>query len=572
MEIEHKTVLVLGGWGLVGSAVCRRIMGEKPGRLVVTSLLRREAQEIVETLRQEYPGLGKDFFIPWWGNIFVRHDLKDLAREEILRDSSLRTHLLEDTLDELTDVVLRRATIYRLLTKFKPTILVDCINSATAIAYQDVFQSAREVLSKLKTSHPQKELTESTERLLCTLYTPQLIRHVQILYRSMSAAGTRIYVKIGTSGTGGMGLNIPYTHSEEKPSAVLLSKSAVAGAHTLLLFLMARTPDAPITKEIKPTAAIAWKKIGYGEIRKRGKPIQLYDCPPEKGVALKGTLRLKPTGKGKNGFNYEPLGESLKSVYIDTGENGIFSRGEFEAISTPGQMEYVTPEEIAEDVVFEIKGGSTGHDIINALDNATLEPTYRAGFLFESAIKTLDQLEKKHNLSSVAFEILGPPRLSKLLYEAHLLRLACGEMKIVINTKSQVLSDKLTRILEQDRQLRSQIISIGVPILLPDAKTLLRGEEIKIPPYHGVNELKITPALIEHWAHDGWVDLRKENMDLWRSRFRKIILDTERIPKDETSSRHLRTAAYWKNFREIEPGKIVGWIFTEEEKGKRMKA
>ncbi len=571
MEIEHKTVLVLGGWGLVGSAVCRRIMGEKPGRLVVTSLLRREAEEIVQTLRQEYPGLGKDFFIPWWGNIFVRHEMKDLSREEILHDPRLRACLLEDTLGELTDAVLKRSTIYRLLSKFKPTILIDCINSATAIAYQDVFQSAREVLSKLKISHPQKELTESMERLLCTLYTPQLIRHVQVLYRSMSAADTKIYLKIGTSGTGGMGLNIPYTHSEEKPSSVLLSKSAVAGAHTLLLFLMARTPDAPITKEIKPTAAIAWKKIGYGEIRKRGKPIQLYDCPPEKGFALKGTLKLRPTGKGRNGFSV-PLGESLNSVYIDTGENGIFSRGEFEAISTPGQMEYVTPEEIAEDVVFEIKGGSTGHDIINALDNATLEPTYRAGFLFESAIKTLDQLEKKHNLSSIAFEILGPPRLSKLLYEAHLLRLACGEMKIVINTKSQVLSDKLTRILEQDRQLRAQIISIGVPILLPDAKTLLRGEEIKIPPYQGVNELKITPALIEHWAHDGWVDLRKENMDLWRSRFRRIVLDTERIPKDETSSRHLRTATYWKNFRDIEPGKIVGWIFTEEEKGKRMKA
>jgi hypothetical protein len=346
----------------------------------------------------------------------------------------------------------------------------------------------------------------------------------------------------------------------------------VAGAHTLLLFLMARTPDAPITKEIKPTAAIAWKKIGYGEIRKRGQPIQLFDCPPEKGITLKGTLKLRPAGKEKNGRPWRPLGQLLESVYIDTGENGIFSRGEFEAISTPGQMEYVTPEEIAEDVVFEIKGGSTGHDIINALDNATLEPTYRAGFLFDSAIKTLDQLEKKHDVSSVAFEILGPPRLSKLLYEAHLLRLTCGEMRVAINTKSEVLSDKLAKILEQDRTLRAQIISIGVPILLPDGRTLLRGEEIKIPPFRGVNELRITPALIDHWAHDGWVDLRKENMDLWRSRFRKIILDTQRIPRDETSSRHLRTAAYWRNFRDIDAGKIVSWVFTVEEKGKRMKA
>ena len=43
---------------------------------------------------------------------------------------------------------------------------------------------------------------------------------------------------MGTTGTGGMGLNIPYTHSEERPSRVLLSKSAMAGAQSMLLFLM----------------------------------------------------------------------------------------------------------------------------------------------------------------------------------------------------------------------------------------------------------------------------------------------------------------------------------------------
>jgi hypothetical protein len=572
MEIKNKTVLVLGGWGLVGSAVCRRMMAENPGRLIVTSLRREEAEEIVGELRKEYPGRGKDFFTPWWGNIFVRDELKDFGREEILKRPELRGKLLEDVLGELTNELVRRSSIYRLLKKFKPQIVVDCINSATAIAYQDLFQSAREVLHKLKATTQNFPLLESTERLLCTLYTPQLIRHVQILYRSMNEAGTTIYVKIGTSGTGGMGLNIPYTHSEERPSSVLLSKSAVAGAHTLLLFLMARTPGAPITKEIKPTAAIAWKKIGYGEIRKRGKPIPLYDCSPENGIRLEGTLRLKSESSKRQKDPWQPLGKTLKSVYIDTGENGIFSRGEFEAISTPSQMEYVTPEEIAEDVVFEIKGGSSGHDIINALDNATLEPTYRAGFLFQSAIKTMEQLEKRHADSSVAFEILGPPRLSKLLYEAHLLRLACGDMRSVLRINAGSLSKRLSKVIARDKPLRSRIISIGVPILLPNGKTLLRGEEIKIPPYREANEVKITPSLIDLWAHDGWVDLRRENMERWRRRFKEIISETERVPRTETSSRFLRTRAYWKDFREIDPGKIVGWVFTEEEQGKRMKA
>ncbi|HTY12294.1 MAG TPA: polysaccharide biosynthesis protein [Bacteroidota bacterium] len=568
MDIENKIVLVLGGWGLVGSAVCRSLMEEHPKKIIITSLKESEAKDAVEQMKKEYPKAGKDFFLPWWGNIFTRQELKDVNREDILSEPKLRRMYIDDIVDELTEPVLHRSALYQLLSRYKPDVVVDCINSATAIAYQDLFQSAREVLTHLRGASPggNHALHESIEKLLCTLYVPQLIRHVQIFYKSMNEAQTKVYVKIGTSGTGGMGLNIPYTHSEEKPSRVLLSKSAVAGAHTLLLFLMGRTPDAPITKEIKPTGAIAWKKIGFGQIAKRGKPIELYDCPPEKGITLKNTFKIKVDGIA------ESTHQLLHSVFIDTGENGIFSRGEFEAISTPGQMEYVTPEEIAQDVIYEIKGGNTGHDIINALDNATLEPTYRAGFMFNSALEKLKALEKEHHVDSVAFEILGPPRLSKLLYEAYLLKVAFITMKTVVQTSAKELSRALTALIKENQTLRSHIISIGIPILLPDGKTLLRGKEIKIPPYRGENELKINDTLIGEWARNGWVDLRVSNMEKWKTRFAVAMEEAEVLSKTETSSRYLRDGEYWKNFAEIDPGKIVGWIFTEEEKGKRMKA
>ncbi|HUI65054.1 MAG TPA: NAD-dependent epimerase/dehydratase family protein, partial [Bacteroidota bacterium] len=350
MDIRGKTVLVIGGWGLVGSAVCRRFMEERPKRMIVTSLTRAEAREAVAELQHDYPEAGRNFFVPWWGNIFVREQLKDIPREAILSSEKHRTMVIEDIVEELTGAVLKRSSLYQLMQKYKPDVVVDCVNSATGIAYQDIFQVSRSLIREVKRARSARRrassaLLDATERLLCTLYIPQLIRHVQIMYRSMQEAGTGIYVKIGTSGTGGMGLNIPYTHSEERPSRVLLSKSAVAGAHTLLLFLMGRTPDAPITKEIKPTAAIAWKKIAYGEITRRGKPIALVDCPPSSAVRLSKSLRLSmPTAE-------RPTNQTLRSVYIDTGENGLFSRGEFEAISTPGQMEFVTPEEIAESAV-----------------------------------------------------------------------------------------------------------------------------------------------------------------------------------------------------------------------------
>ena len=571
MEINGKTVLVLGGWGLVGSAICRKLVPEKPDKIIISSLLKSESLEGVAQLRKEFPDHDTDFFVPFHGNIFLRDEFKDLPREEVLENSERRRVLINDTLGELSEEILKSSTIYNLLIDYRPEVIIDCINSATAIAYQDLFQSSRSLLkeldkAKVGTNHELSLLYDSIEKLLCTLYTPQLIRHIQILYRSMHDAGTKIYMKIGTSGTGGMGLNIPYTHSEEKPSSVLLSKSAVAGAHTLLMFLMGRTPDAPITKEIKPTAAIAWKRIAFGEIMKRGKPIMLQDCLPDEPYKIDAKFELKNSSKAIR------TDEPLRSVFVDTGENGLFSRGEFEAITTPGQMEYVTPEEIAEDVIFEIKGGNTGHDIINALDNATLAPTYRAGYMFHSAFNKMRELEETHKVDSVAFELLGPPRLSKLLYESYLLSKCFGDFERVSKASADEMSNELWEMIRKDKKLRSEIISIGIPILLPDGISLLRGDEMKVPPFRGEDVLPANQKTIDAWAHDGWVDLRVKNMSLWKSRFDEIKKSIEPIPAGETSSRFIYTKEYWNNFESIEPGRIVGWIFSYEEKGLRMKA
>lgn len=565
MDIKGKSILILGGWGLVGYAVARRIIVENPSKIILASLNEWEAREAVENLSKEFPDYPKENIIPWWGNIFLRQEWKDQNKLELLKNPEIRKILIDDIIEELDDEILKAQSLYQLITTYKPSVIIDCINTATGIAYQNIYSVGRDVKKAIKTGKVDN-IIEQVERLLATLYIPQLIRHVQVLYKSMEEAKTQIYLKIGTSGTGGMGLNIPYTHSEERPSRVLLSKSSVAGAHTLLLFLLARTPNAPITKEIKPTAVIAWKKIGFGEIKKGGKPVELLDHNPELAIELSEIFKIKDE------IPVEKTGETLKAVFIDTGENGIFSRGEFDTITTLGQMEYVTPEEIAETVVFELKGGNTGHDIINALDHATLEPTYRAGFMQNFAIKKMKKLEEQHGADSVAFEMLGPPRLSKLLYEAQILKILYGSMLNVINQNAKDISLKAEELIKSNRVLRSQIISIGIPILMRDGKRLLRGPEIKIPPYRGENELQITPENIDLWAHDGWVDLREKNFELWIKRFKKIIEETEKIPKDDTSSRFVRDREFWNNYEEIDIGKIVGWLFIYEELGERMKS
>ena len=562
MQIKGSRVLVLGGWGLVGAAICHELMKHSPSRIYMSSLKKHEAEEAVQQFRNEYKHVDPETFQPIWGNIFTRNNWKDKFWGEVLNDEESRKGVISDIYDNLSDDILSNSALYNFVEESKPDLVIDCINTATAIAYQDIYNTVNTVRREISKDNVS---SIAVEKMMASDYIPQLIRHVQILYKSLLDNKVTMYLKIGTSGTGGMGLNIPYTHSEERPSRVLLAKSAVAGAQTLLLLLMARTPDGPLVKEIKPTAAIAWKKIAYGKIFRKGKPIPLVDMTVENAKEISGTFKFNDSE------GVTDLGKDFESVFIDTGENGIFSRGEFQAISALGQMEVVTPEEIATYAVHEIIGGNTGRDVINALDASTLGPTYRGGWLNNVALDKIKKIEKEHGVHSVAFELLGPPRLSKLLYEADLLRRVAGSYKAVLEAKSEELALKCEEIIKNDSELRAQMLSIGLVILLANGKKYVRGNDVKIPVNLGDNELPVNQQNIDIWCNEGWVDLRAENFKSWQLRIKNIMDQAYAIPADDTSSRYTYTLDYWDNFDSIDEGKLIGWIFEYEDHGWRFK-
>src|SRR5687767_5556416 len=465
MEIKGRSVLLLGGSGLVGMAVARQLAAHSPRAVIVTGLTRAEAEKAVTELRAEEIFGENTKLSAEWGDIFLPEKLKDKSRRDVLEDPGARGDLIDDLYGELNEDVVNRSALGALLLRHKPNIVIDTVNTATAFAYQNIFDLATSIRATATTvgSVPAADV----ERVLATLYFPQLIRHVQIALEGMRRVGTMFYIKIGTSGTGGMGLNIPFTHSEERPSRMLLAKSGVAGAHTLLLYLMARTPGAPAVKEIKPTAAFSWKRITHGAIHRRGQPIHCVDATEP--LAL--DVAFEPSANG-----YRETGKALSGVFLDAGENGFFSVGEFEALTALGLMEYVTPEEIADDVIREISGHPSGHDVIAALDSTTMGPTYRAGVLREVALERMSELEKEHQVESVAYEMLGPPRLSKLLFEAAILGRLYGDLSSLASSDAKATAQRANDLITNDADLRSRILSIGLPILLADGK-MLRGAE-----------------------------------------------------------------------------------------------
>jgi len=107
---------------------------------------------------------------------------------------------------------------------------------------------------------------------------------------------------------------------------------------------------------------------------------------------------------------------------------------------------------------------------------------------------------------------------------------------------------------------------------MPDGKRLLRGPQIKIPPYRGSDIFELTGEKIDYWTYSGWVDLRPENVAKWKERMEKILAEIQLIPKDDTSSRFEQDHRYWLEDKEINIGKVVGWIFSKEEHGLRMKS
>ncbi|MBK8231720.1 MAG: hypothetical protein IPK72_14330 [Candidatus Eisenbacteria bacterium] len=585
-QVGFGSLLILGGAGLVGAQVAKKAAAHlHPERIIIASLYRREVEEVLSDLRQEHPEIR---FEGYYGNIFLRgrpipvsEDVKTPSPREQKDDPKVRGELFEDTYRDF-ETGYQESLLARLILSTRPDAVVDCINTATGISYQDEFL-ASDVVARGFSEIKEASSVDTTklgafgndlEKLLVSIAIPQLILHVRVLYRAMTEVGSRIYLKVGTTGTGGMGLNLPYTHGEDKPSPTLMSKNAVAFAQTGLLFLMARTAGAPVVKELKPAAMIGYKDIDFVVARgpqwrrrddvlrlESGQPYLIYDAQNE---ALGATLDTTPVPERfttRNDEAGEP--EALRVACVNTGENGFFTKGEFEVITAVDQMEFITPEEIAEVAVLELRGSNTGRDVISAVDSSILGPTYKAGMIRHVAVEELERLEAETGVPSVALGQLGPPQLAKYLYEAHLFRANFGTIEKVLGSpgrrgpSAEELSELFFFYLKENR-IRDTITSIGIPILQPDGKQIWRGPVIKIPAYNPkAHQLPLDPAAIDRYAQKGWVDLRPAHMQWWLGLFERMTASTGSAKR---SSERITREAYLS--KEIRIGQIVAWAMN----------
>jgi hypothetical protein len=187
------------------------------------------------------------------------------------------------------------------------------------------------------------------------------------------------------------------------------------------------------------------------------------------------------------------------------------------------------------------------------------------------ALERMRRLEAERGLESIAFEMLGPPRLSKLLYEAFLLKRVAGSLAAIAASDPGETSARAARLVEEDADLRAAILSIGIPIWLPDGG-ILRGPEMKTPPYKEEARAELDAETMVRWADAGWVDLRPENMRRWRDRAREIVGRLKEHPTGDTSSTLFEDEEYWRVETDVPVGRVAAWILGVEERGQRGKA
>jgi len=603
--LYNSRVMILGGAGLAGYSIARRLalLPIRPAQIILASRTRDEALQAVEKLRNEQdersvyiPQLSKQpklHFIPEWGDVYLRHSLAHIPRSQLEQDPKYRAYLLKDIYGELQDAY-EQSHLVHLLRKRRPNIVVDAINTATGLSYQNVFQAASKVQQALDDDAGQ--LAETAESLLLTQSVPNLVRHVTILAKAAKEIATLDeYLKIGTTGTGGMGLNLPYTHSESQPSHLILAKNEAAFGHTGLLFLWSRTPGAPSVREIKPAAGIGYRQIDVHKVKDRYGNSFLRQPRLQLVKEEEQTINVREPLD-----NYPPL-IPMQTVTVDCGENGLFSADEFRALSAPGSMELISPEEVAEVAVQELMGIPTGRNVLAAVAGSVLPSGYRAGTMRPATDQYLDSLleatkesdkgggssipsSATSTVPSIATGRLGPS-LTKYLFEAHLLKTRYGNAQGLIelancdpNELSKDLCQQVRDSIQQSTPLQPAsgkvtvesvtrlAPTVGVPILLDDYG-LVRGPNITDPEPNGrETTFPVGFKELDTFAKRGWVDLRPNNIHVWKERARHILSEPSVTAADTSSLTGLHYSA---EGTAIQPAALASWILSGELHGHR---
>jgi len=538
--IKDSVILVLGA-GQIGRTACVEIIKREPKTLILHTLTQKETQESLHWIESNFPQISVKL-LPSFGDVLIA-------------DPASKISDLDYRFGTFTPELCQSSQLWKLIEKYRPDMIVDSINTATVVGYgHDPYTTSRKIKSLIASGAlPDKaSVIELFKESLLAEAIPPLVRFTQVLYQAMIEFGVKRYVKISTSGLGGMGFNIQYTHGdvgEPGCSPRLLGKVAASGILNQLIWTLSHTPGLDI-KMIIPTALVGWEDVTADITMRKGGaalPIPLVDCERPLDLSNEDVF-----------INHKAIetGETLKIAAVDSGENGFYGIGDMTTITTLGQMGCVTKEEIALAVADALEG-SCKYDLCTAMDSACMGPSFNAAFERNFVLNKMKELDRTLTTTSVALGNLGP-RVTKHLWELEILRQLDGSLSKIINHSAKELAAAAEKLLlASNPLLRKQILSLRMPILLEKNRVLL-GSSWHIP--EEKNPANISENM-ELWAMKGWVDIRETRMRHWQNEIHKIFEFFRRCQ----SLPHAQLQSNWRSIdlnANFDVGEVLGLIYT----------
>ncbi|HEY9283872.1 MAG TPA: hypothetical protein VIP46_10500, partial [Pyrinomonadaceae bacterium] len=141
----QEKFLVLGGGGMIGRQVVHEIAGRlRPQWILVASRYQKEVRQALKNFRREFPHV---HFLGSWGDVFLRAEWNSQEhrmqrpRSEVLKEPGRRAAIYEDIFGDFGRAY-EGSQLVRLILEHRPDVVVDCVNTATGISYQDVYTAS----------------------------------------------------------------------------------------------------------------------------------------------------------------------------------------------------------------------------------------------------------------------------------------------------------------------------------------------------------------------------------------------------------------------------------------------
>lgn len=218
---------------------------------------------------------------------------------------------------------------------------------------------------------------------LATIYSQRghpgydgLIRYHADLFEALSACAEPVtYLQIGTTGSGGLGFDIPFTHGGPIEDMPIIHKAAFAGMVSQLLVMIARSfpRDRVRVAEVKPGLAIFEERVQS---------------------EAHGGLRV---------------------VTVDGGESGVYTRDEIALLTR--YMGYTTVGRLVDKVMAVLARepaptSAAGHDMTAAIDAAVIAEGPEERRLRDELLVDMERLAEGAPVLPATGN-LGPPAITR---------------------------------------------------------------------------------------------------------------------------------------------------------------